>query len=59
VELRAQLRFSPATRTGMLSGTLKEGPDASADLRNQLSSLAQMHARDASGRFPVDLEFTF
>jgi hypothetical protein len=59
VELRAQLSFSPATRTGMLSGTLKEGPDASADLRNQLGSLAQMHARDASGRFPVDLEFTF
>jgi Type II secretion system (T2SS), protein N len=59
VELRAQLHLSPATRTGMLSGTLKEGPDASADLRNQLSSLAQMHARDASGRFPVDLEFTF
>jgi hypothetical protein len=59
VELRAQLHLSPATRTGTLSGTLKEGPDASADLRNQLSSLAQMHARDASGRFPVDLEFTF
>jgi hypothetical protein len=59
VELRANLHLSPATRTGMLSGTLKEGPDATADLRNQLSSLAQMHARDASGRFPVDLEFTF
>jgi hypothetical protein len=59
VELRANLHFSPATRTGMLSGTLKEGPDATADLRNQLASLAQMHARDAGGRFPVDLEFTF
>ena len=59
VELRAEIHLSPGTRTGMLSGTLKEGPDATADLRNQLSSLAQMHARDASGRFPVDLEFTF
>jgi hypothetical protein len=59
VELAAQIQFSPATRTGMLSGTLKERPDASADLRNQLNSLAQMHARDAQGRFPVDLEFTF
>jgi hypothetical protein len=59
VQLRAEIHLSPATRTGMLSGTLKEGPDATADLRNQLGSLAQMHARDASGRFPVDLEFTF
>jgi Type II secretion system (T2SS), protein N len=59
VELRAQIQLSPAARTGMLSGTLKEGPDASADLRNQLASLAQMHARDANGRFPVDLEFSF
>ena len=59
VELRAQIQLAPGARTGMLSGTLKEGPDASADLRNQLSSLAQMHARDASGRFPVDLEFNF
>jgi hypothetical protein len=59
VELRAQIQLSPAARTGMLSGTLKEGPDASADLRNQLASLAQMHARDANGRFPVDLEFNF
>jgi Type II secretion system (T2SS), protein N len=59
LELRADLHLTPATRTGMLSGTLKEGPDATADLRNQLSSLAQMHARDSSGRFPVDLEFTF
>jgi hypothetical protein len=59
VELRAQIQLTPATRTGLLSGTLKEGPDASADLRNQLSTLAQLHARDAKGRFPVDLEFTF
>lgn len=59
VELRAEVHLAPATRTGMLSGTLKEGPDATADLRNQLSSLAQLHARDANGRFPVDLEFTF
>jgi len=59
VELRAELQLSPATRTGLLSGTLKEGPDATADLRNLLSGLSQMHARDANGRFPVDLEFTF
>jgi hypothetical protein len=58
VEAQAQIRFSPATRTGMLSGTLKERPEASPALRNQLSSIAQLRPRDASGRFPVELEFT-
>jgi hypothetical protein len=58
VEAQAQIRFSPATSTGTLSGTLKERPDASPALRNQLSSIAQLRPRDASGRFPVELEFT-
>jgi Type II secretion system (T2SS), protein N len=59
VEARAQIQFSPATRTGMLSGTLKERPEASLSLRNQLNSLSQLRPRDAAGRFPVELEFTF
>jgi hypothetical protein len=59
VEAQAQIRFSPATRTGMLSGTLKERAEASPALRNQLSNLSQLRPRDASGRFPVELEFTF
>jgi hypothetical protein len=59
MEAQAQIRFSPATRTGMLSGTLKERPEASPALRNQLSNLSQLRPRDASGRFPVELEFTF
>jgi hypothetical protein len=59
VEAQAQIRFSPATRTGMLSGTLKERPEASPSLRNQLNNLSQLRPRDASGRFPVELEFTF
>jgi Type II secretion system (T2SS), protein N len=59
VEAQAQIRFSPATRTGMLSGTLKERAEASPALRDQLSNLSQLHPRDAAGRFPVDLEFTF
>jgi hypothetical protein len=42
-----------------LSGTLKERPDASPALRNQLSNLSQLHARDSAGRFPVELEFSF
>ncbi|MEO7207576.1 MAG: type II secretion system protein N [Steroidobacteraceae bacterium] len=59
VEAQAQIRFSPATRTGMLSGTLKERTEASRALRNQLNNLSQLRPRDASGRFPVELEFTF
>jgi Type II secretion system (T2SS), protein N len=59
VQLQAQIRFSPAARTGMLSGTLKERPEASPALRNQLQSLAQLRPRDSLGRFPVELEFTF
>lgn len=59
VEARAQIRFSPATRTGMLSGTLRERAEASPALRNQLNDLSQLRQRDPSGRFPVELEFTF
>jgi hypothetical protein len=59
VQAQAQIRFSPATRTGMLSGTLKERPEASPALRNQLNNLSQLRPRDAAGRFPVELEFTF
>jgi hypothetical protein len=59
LEAQVLLRFSPATRTGMLSGTLKERPEASLSLHNQLSSLSQLRPRDASGRFPVELEFAF
>jgi hypothetical protein len=46
-------------RTGMLSGTLKERPEAPMSLHNQLNNLAQLRPRDAAGRFPVELEFTF
>ncbi|HEY2779573.1 MAG TPA: type II secretion system protein N [Steroidobacteraceae bacterium] len=59
VEAQALIRFSPAMRTGMLSGTLKERPEAAPALRVQLSNLAQLRPRDSYGRFPVDLEFTF
>jgi Type II secretion system (T2SS), protein N len=58
LEAQAQIRYAPATHTGMLSGTLKERAEASPALRNQLSSLSQLRPRDAAGRFPVDLEFT-
>ena len=59
VEAQVQIHYSPATRTGMLSGTLKERPEASPALRDQLNNLAQLRPRDSAGRFPIDLEFTF
>jgi hypothetical protein len=59
VEAQAQIQFSPASRTGTLSGTLRERAEASPALRSQLSNLSQLRPRDASGRFPVELEFTF
>jgi hypothetical protein len=59
VEVQAQIRLSPATRTGMFSGTLRERPEASPALRKQLGTLAQLRPRDASGRLPVELEFTY
>lgn len=59
LELRAVVHFSPKEHTGLLSGTLKERAGAPEGLRRQLEQLGQLHARDAEGRFPVDLEFSF
>jgi len=58
LKVMATIHYSAKTHTGLLSGTLEERPEASAALRNQLQNLTQMHARDAEGRIPVDLEFT-
>jgi hypothetical protein len=57
--VNATIQLSMKMRTGLFSGTVKERPDASPALRSQLDNLAQLHARDAEGRLPVDLEFTF
>ena len=59
LEAVAQLRVSPSERTGLLTGTLAERPNAPQNLRTQLDSLTQLRGRDAKGRIPVDLEFTF
>ena len=58
LELTATIHFSTDTHTGLLSGTVRERPDASPALRSELNTLAQLHARDAQGRIPVELEFT-
>jgi hypothetical protein len=56
--LNATIHYAPSERRAILSGTLVERADAPAALRSQLNDLAQIHARDAQGRIPVDLEFT-
>ena len=57
LEVRATIHYSPKDHTGILSGTIKERPDAPPALRSEVDNLAQLHARDAEGRLPVDLEF--
>lgn len=57
LEAQAEIRFSPASHSALLTGTLKERSDASPALRSELANLAQMKPRDASGRIPVELEF--
>ena len=59
LSLDASITLTPQTRTGMLSGTVKERADAPPALRKDLDNVAQLHARDAQGRIPIDLEFTF
>jgi hypothetical protein len=59
LSLDASLTLTPQSRTGMLSGTVKERADAPPALRKDLDNVAQLHARDAQGRIPIDLEFTF
>jgi hypothetical protein len=57
LEVLANIRYEPSTRSGSLSGTIKERDSASPALRTELSQLAQMKARDNLGRIPVELEF--
>lgn len=58
LEIQAVIRLSANGHTATLSGTIKERSDAPPALLSQLNNLTQLHARDAQGRIPVDLEFT-
>jgi hypothetical protein len=53
------IQITPKTRTCLFSAAIKERPEASPALRNELQNLLQLHARDAQGRIPIDLEFSF
>jgi hypothetical protein len=59
LSLDASLTLTPKTRTAMLTGTAKEREDAPPALRKELDNVAQLRPRDAQGRIPIDLEFTF
>lgn len=59
LSLDAAITLTPKTSSGMLTGTVKEREDAPPALRKELDDLAQLRARDAQGRIPIDLEFTF
>ncbi len=58
LEVKATIHLSADGHTGMVSGTVKERPDAPPALRGQMENLEQMQVRDAQGRIPVELEFT-
>jgi hypothetical protein len=59
LSLDASITLTPQTRTWTLSGTVQERADAPPALRKELDNVAQLHARDAQGRIPIDFEFTF
>jgi hypothetical protein len=59
LSLDATIRIALKTRTVVFSAVVKERPEATPALRNELQNLTQLHARDAQGGIPVDLEFAF
>ena len=58
LDMKAVIHYSATERTGLLTGTLRERPDAPAALVSQLENLVQLRGRDPQGRIPVDLELT-
>jgi hypothetical protein len=59
LEVKAVISLSSKERTGILTGTLRERPEAPAALRSDLEGIVQLRGRDPQGRIPVDLEFTW
>jgi len=59
LEMKAVVSLSFKERTGILTGTLRERPEAPAALRSDLEGIVQLRGRDPQGRIPVDLEFTW
>jgi hypothetical protein len=59
LSLDATITLSPGTRSGLLSGSVQERGEIPEALRRELDDIGQLHARDARGRIPVDLEFSY
>jgi hypothetical protein len=59
LDVKAVISLSSKERTGILTGTLTERPEAPAALRSDLEGIVQLRGRDPQGRIPVDLEFTW
>ncbi|HUX73913.1 MAG TPA: type II secretion system protein N [Steroidobacteraceae bacterium] len=59
LQVRATLSIDARRRRGMLTGTLIARPAAPAQLRSAVAELAKVRGRDATGRVPLDVEFTF
>jgi general secretion pathway protein N len=57
LEARGEIHYTPASHLGLLSGTVRERPEASQALRNELTNLTQLKPRDGAGRIPIDIEF--
>jgi hypothetical protein len=59
LDVKAVVSLSSKERTGILTGALRERPEAPAALRSDLEGIVQLRGRDPQGRIPVDLEFTW
>jgi hypothetical protein len=59
LSVNATVTLSLKARSGLFSGSVQERADAPAALHRELENIGQLHARDAAGRIPVELEFTF
>ena len=59
LRLEATVVLMPAQHSGTMSGTLKETGVTSPALAKEIAGLAQLRGRDAQGRIPIDLEFSF
>jgi len=57
LEAEGEFHYTPASHLGLLSGWVRERPEASQALRSELTDLTQLKPRDSAGRIPVDLEF--
>lgn len=59
LEVQAELTLTPQQHLSTLTGTARERASAPPALRAALQDLSQLRPRDAQGRIPLDIEFSF